>query len=534
MKTKIMKTLAVLLDRGVEEFVVCPGARNAGIIEVLAGLEKRGAVRLWTHFEERGAGFFALGRTMAGRPCAVVTTSGTAVAELLPAVVEAHYQARPLMLVTADRPRRFRGSGAPQAVEQSGIFGVYVEGCDDVDEEGADDGELLAGWSGKRPWQVNFCLGEGEGGAADEVLLPEAGGQAHEFPGHPGPRIDVGGMARFLRGGVGRGLVVMLGDLEPEDREEVFHFVRDLRAPVVAEATSGLREALADFALADADRLLSSNPPGRILRLGGVPSGRFWRDLEKMPKIEVCSATRTGFSGLARQSLVTTGPVEDILRGLGPVEPWGDPLGLLRSAGRTRARTEELLETFPDSEPGMMRALSGYASLGASVFLGNSLPIREWNEFAQWTRPVTDVRASRGANGIDGQISTWLGWSAEVTDAWAVMGDLTALYDLAAPALLSQTELAGRVLAVINNSGGRIFGQIPRLRKMSARTREILRAAQPARLDHWAAMWGMEHVPLRSATEFDALDRRDPARPLLLEIIPDEAQTAGFQKARGD
>lgn len=82
-----------LLEKGVGEFVVCAGARNAALVEVVAGLAERGVVRMWRHFEERSAGFFAMGRTMAtGRSCAVVTTSGTAVAELLPAVVEARYR----------------------------------------------------------------------------------------------------------------------------------------------------------------------------------------------------------------------------------------------------------------------------------------------------------------------------------------------------------------------------------------------------------------------------------------------------------
>ena len=100
-------------EAGITDYVVCAGARNAPL--VLALVEAEG-IALWNHFEERSAGFFALGRTTdTGRPCAVVTTSGTAAAELLPAVIEAHYQGRPLLVITADRPVAFRGSGAPQA-----------------------------------------------------------------------------------------------------------------------------------------------------------------------------------------------------------------------------------------------------------------------------------------------------------------------------------------------------------------------------------------------------------------------------------
>ena len=106
-------------------------------------------------------------------------------------------------------------------------------------------------------------------------------------------------------------------------------------------------------------------------------------------------------------------------------------------ASARAAALEELLEAYPDSEPALVRAISHFACIGTGIYLGNSLPVREWNQFAQWIRPVTSIRANRGTNGIDGQVSTWLGCSAEQQDAWAILGDLTTLYDLAAPALLT-------------------------------------------------------------------------------------------------
>src|SRR5690606_14331550 len=230
------------------------------------------------------AGFFALGRTMeTGGPCAVVTTSGTAAAELLPAVVEAHYQARPLVAITADRPEAFRGTGSPQSIEQPGIFGPHAE----------DSG--FESWSGKGPLHLNVELEEAftPGGESFEgmeigVFSPER------------DRIDVAALARWLREGLFRGLVVLVGGLEPEEREEVFHFCQALGVPVIAEATSGLREALQGLALPDGDRLLKSQPPGKVLRLGEVPSGRFWRDLESLPEVSVWSVCRNGLPGLAR------------------------------------------------------------------------------------------------------------------------------------------------------------------------------------------------------------------------------------------
>jgi 2-succinyl-5-enolpyruvyl-6-hydroxy-3-cyclohexene-1-carboxylate synthase len=531
----VEEVIAGLVGRGVREFVVCPGAHDAVIIEALVRLEEEGVVKLWSHFEERAAGYFALGRTMAGEPCGVVTTSGTAAAELLPAVIEAHYQARPLVAVTADRPPGFRGSGAPQAIEQAGLFGLYTEGVEDVVCEGPrstarhrtlNEDELMAGWSGRRPWHVNVCLEED----AEAGEMPGVEGGSFEAES---PRLELGELAGFLREGIHRGLVVMVGDLEPDDREEAFHFCHGLGAPVVAEATSGLREALVALQIPDADRALAANPPGKVLRLGGVPSGRFWRDLERLPEVEVCSVTQRGFSGLARESLVVDGEVGKVIRGLGDVDPWDDVLDHLRDAEAVRARVEEGLEEFPDSEPALVRTLSAFASLGGSVFLGNSLPIREWNRFAQWQRPVPEVRANRGANGIDGQLGSWLGWSAGTEDAWAVVGDLTALYDPGALAMLGQVERAGRVLAVINNSGGGIFDRLRRLDEMALRTKELIRARVDGRFDGLARMWEMDHLRVSSAADFDALEARDAGRPLLLEVVPDAGQTGAFWRKLG-
>ncbi|MES2996406.1 MAG: thiamine pyrophosphate-binding protein [Verrucomicrobiota bacterium] len=515
MSDNAWQTAATTINRcmaaGVSEFVICAGARNAALIEAIARAEEAGHAKIWRHFEERSAGFFALGRCMKnGNPCAVVTTSGTAAAELLPAVIEAFYQNRPLVLITADRPENFRGSGAPQSIVQPGIFGPHAA-------------ESLAAWDGNRPLHLNIELGE----TFDVSTASFTSEKPAEFsPAAPKP--DVAALARWLREDLYSGLVVMIGGLEPEEREEVFHFCRQLGAPLVIDATSGLREALAPLAIHDADRLLPRDQPGKILRIGEVPTCRFWRDLENLTKISVWSVCRNGLPGLARQSSAIRGNPVRILRALGDPEPADDALDhLVGNSGRL-ARTEELLEALPDSEPALVRQLSHYACLGSSVFLGNSLPIREWNLFAQNTRPIPLVRANRGTNGIDGQISTWLGATASEENAWAVIGDLTTLYDLAGPFVLPQVENNGRVLAVINNRGGQIFSRLPHLATMSPRTRECMTNPHEINFTHFAKMWGFHHTAIRGVDDFDSFD---PGKsPALLEIIPDPKQTERFWK----
>ena len=245
----------------------------------------------------------------------------------------------------------------------------------------------------------------------------------------------------FLEDGIFRGVVALVGGLEPDEREEVYYFLKDLGIPVVADVNSGIREALGELLIPE--KALVENLPGRILRLGEVPVGRLWRDLEEAKDIEVLSICRNGLPGLARESKVIQGDVSRVLRGLGSVKSVGDVNDDFPRARPMITQIDERLESYPDSEQGLVNLLSVYATTGESLYLGNSLPIREWNDFGQRETPYARVFANRGANGIDGQVSTWLGATAESEGAWGVFGDLTALYDLAAPAMLEQVEQQG-------------------------------------------------------------------------------------------
>ena len=206
---------SVVLDEtlawGVRDFVVCTGARNAPL--VLPLLNAPETIKLWRHFEERAAGFFALGLAKRDRrPVAVVTTSGTAVAELMPAVIEAHYSGIPLVLITADRPKRFRATGAPQAIEQAHLFGAYSEGCFDV--EAAEDFPVGFPWNRSRPIQLNPCFEEPNAEDVAEVNWDEAvsrGEEPFEAPVQPSSFPDPTLLGRFVSDFEGG--AVLLGEI---------------------------------------------------------------------------------------------------------------------------------------------------------------------------------------------------------------------------------------------------------------------------------------------------------------------------------
>ncbi len=485
---------------GVRDFVVCTGARNAPL--VLPLLEAPEPVKVWRHFEERAAAFFALGLAKRDRrPVAVVTTSGTAVAELLPAVIEAHYSGVPLVLVTADRPKRFRATGAPQAIEQAHLFGAYSEGCFDV--EAAEDFPVGFPWNRARPIQVNPCFEEPKAGEVAEVDWDDylaRGAAPFVAPVQPSSFPDSTLLSRFMND-FSDG-VVLLGEIAADDREGVADFLERLGAPIWAEATSGLRESerLIPLLLPGGDRVFREWCPAKVLRIGGVPSARFWRDLEDRPGTAVLSVTRTGFPGLAR-GCETTG--------------WLDFSGMeVGSRGSERPAMEESddeWDSYPAGEPFLMRTLSEQIPSDALIFVGNSLPIRAWNLAASRTRAHPHVFANRGANGIDGELSTFLGMSEGVEEAWGIFGDLTTLYDATAPWVMDQLSPGKRRIVIANNGGGRIFSKLPALSQLGEGGKHVTENRHQHDFAGWASMWRLDYRRADHVGSLDAVGLGDHA-----------------------
>ena len=507
----------VLAAVGVQEVCLCAGARSAPLVVQLAGDTR---FRTWSFFEERSAAFYALGRIKArGRPVAVVTTSGTAAGELLPGAMEAYYGGLPLIVVTADRPRRFRGTGAPQTAEQVGLFGVYVERASDV---AGMERVSLAGWSRRRPLHLNACFDEPLLGPPLAQTAPAVTEQATSaLP------IDAEGaqalLARFL--GTSRSPVIIVGPLAPAERGPALDFLTALGAPVLAESLSGLREhpRLEPLALHAGARALK-NASGRpwmdgVLRLGGVPTLRLWRDLDdSLAQLPLLSLSTQPFTGATHGELICA-PLDRLLPALTlpPRSPSAGQEALWTRDRAFDAAIQRILRDEPRSEPGLVAGLSELIPAGARLFLGNSLPVREWDLAATHTPKNLEMAASRGLNGIDGQVSTFLGFSEDGQENWALVGDLTAMYDMAAPWILGQRPGLSAHLVVMNNGGGKIFERMfanPAFQNQHALHFEPL-----------ARFWGLDYACWE---EVPAALPDGCARRTLIEIVPDSEATARF------
>jgi 2-succinyl-5-enolpyruvyl-6-hydroxy-3-cyclohexene-1-carboxylate synthase len=456
---------------GVTEFCVCAGSRNSPLLVVLGARED---VRLFSFVDERSAAFFAIGRSkLHGLPVAVVTTSGTAVAEMLPAAIEAHYSGIPLILISADRPARFRGTGAPQSIEQESLFGLYAE-------------TALDSWSGARPLHINIEF--------DEPLIDvrSAGLRPADAGGVPRRRPPAQAAARDAAASAGETPalpLVIVGGLACEHRDRVRSFLRALNAPTYAEPLSGLRED-PDLPLITAgERMIAHATFDSVIRIGHVPTLRFWRDLEER-EIPIAHFTDLPFTGCTRGELH---PIE----ALPHLEGARDEAFFARDR-EFAARFAQILDDEPYSELAMFRALSNEFAPGTRVYLGNSLPIREWDLAATREPRGFEYEANRGANGIDGQLSTFLGWCAPERENVCVVGDLTAIYDLNAPWIVPQLGDVRFRIVVMNNGGGRIFSRVASLRSVDPAMRErIIENTHDVRFGHWAAMWNIEVTELR-------------------------------------
>lgn len=510
------RVLQQLKNFGVEEVALCPGGRNATFVELLDHCQ---SFSISGFYDERSAGFWALGRIQArAKPVAVVTTSGTAVAELLPSVIEAHYQGLPLICVTADRPRVFRGTGAPQTIEQADLLKPYAKNSYDYCETQGRPGPL----SLEGPSHINICFDE----PVLDVPLPLEGydiqspEKAPESPKAFAPRSL---SPNPLTVKCGDKPLVLLGPLRTSEKQLVGEWLSQIHCPVVAEGLSQFQgdPILQGRQLHSGDQfLLRAFMDGvfdSLVRVGGVPCTRLWRDLEYMD-VPVINFSDLPFSGMGR---LPEPPHK--LGDLGPIQhKWtqSEIDNLMANDFKVREIIHGLLKEFPWSEPACVSWLSRqWPDEKGQLFLGNSLPIRAWDQFAVVKGGQLEVLGQRGANGIDGMVSHFLGAIDPARPNMAILGDLTALYDLTGLWAKKYIPKEARSkLVVINNFGGQIFSQLS--------NNSLFLNSHKIRLGHWAQLFD---ISIQSLTQPQDLNWQ--AGLELVEILPDAEQSKGFWQA---
>lgn len=432
------RVVAALVEAGVSEIVVAPGSRNAPLSFAAYDAAAAGLVRLHTRIDERTAGFLALGLSRNRRRAAVICTSGTGVANLHPAVLEAAHADVDLVVVTADRPVRLRGTSANQTTDQVGIFGPLVPTQD------ASEGIEL-GTTG--PVHLNVPL--------DDPLVPEDRWTPEVTPGEPAQRMRV---AIHQTVPLGPRTVVVAGDdAGPPAR------VLAERAgwPLLAEPSSGSRtgaNAIRTYRL-----LLGSELGERIERVVVCGHPTLSRPVSRLLARPDVHVVDTPAYGVWHERPF---PVDERLMVVPGVEGPDDPAWLEewhaadRSVGR---QLDALLAGEPDLTPHEVAgAVARALPEGGLLVVGASSPIRDLDLMVPRYRVGArrKVLANRGLAGIDGTISTAVGAALARPDssrALALMGDVTFLHDSNGLVVGPGEAVPDLTIVVVNDDGGSIF-----------------------------------------------------------------------------
>lgn len=456
-----------LVRNGVDLFVVSPGSRSAALT-IAASQHPR--ARTVVVIDERSAAFWALGRSKAGGGAAVIGTSGTAVANWFPAVVEADSSLTPLILLSADRPAELRGVGANQTIEQAGLFGDKTRLALDIP---APEGDDQNGW-----WRELVCravaASRGSDGRPGPVQLnvafreptvpvPDDGRTRtdpypHSTEGRPDgrpwvdqPIPDTNAPMADLPP-IGRGLVIA-GDGR-YDRPGLLEEARRLGWPLLATASSGLRgnEVIDVYHHILAGPLSDELVPETVVAIGAVGPSERLEDLvaRARHRVRVDSWGRHIDPRRNATHRLVVDPVAFLSTMEAAPEPgWAE--GWRGAQERVRKAVSGAVEWGTGAAVVGALEETGMACLVAA----SSLPIREVD--AHLRGPVRVV-ANRGASGIDGIVSTALGVSTVTPGTVLLTGDLSLYHD--ANGFLSEDGV-GLVTVVIDNGGGGLFDSLP-------------------------------------------------------------------------
>jgi 2-succinyl-5-enolpyruvyl-6-hydroxy-3-cyclohexene-1-carboxylate synthase len=509
----------VLLRAFVEELVrsgmraacTSPGSRSAPLALTLA---REPRLRCFSHIDERSSGFFALGLAKAsGLPVAVTCTSGTAAAELLPATIEAHEARVPLLLLTADRPPELRENGAGQAIDQLKLYGSAAKWFFEVGTHEASPERLrwirtlacraYATTLDGRPGVVHLNFPLREPLVTDEPLPDDGTARAGDAPylrRYARPlRPEPGGITKLpedLGANAQRGVVIAgRDDRDPQTRSlgrAAAALGREIGWPVLADPLSDARRpgAVAHYdALLRDERFAAAMRPDFVLRVGDLPVSKPLREwlagLGDVPQIALdAEGAWQDPAGVVSYSLgidprAMLSALTDAAARLAEQSDWFE-----RWRSFDELAGEAILGALGGEELGEPRVALELGVLlpqEATLFVSSSMPVRDIETFWPVRADPPRVLCNRGANGIDGVVSSAFGAAAHGGERFGaesggpavlLIGDVALAYDLSALIASKRLDLK-LTIVLLNNDGGGIFDFLP------VATSRLARAAEP-------------------------------------------------------
>ena len=533
---------ATLVDewirQGITHAVVAPGSRSTPLAVAIA---RRPELSLHVFHDERSAGFAALGIGRAsGVPAVLLCTSGTAAAHFVAPVVEAHQSRVPMIVCTADRPPELRDVAAPQTIDQTKMFGNNVRWFQDP---GVPSDDARHTWRSLARRALAASIGTLRGPVHlnlpfREPLLGEAG----DLPAGDGGRIvpatlgvDAVSVARLVPMVSGKNGVIIAGR---GATAEVLTLAESLGWPVFADATSGLRECHGNVIVGfdpvlRSARFTGNHVPAMIVRIGDPPASKVlaqW-SVSTGARIIQVNDHESIVDPDHKVKVAVSGPVDRIVALLaGSVSP-AEP-GWLASWMSAEAAAQKAITAHTDmhfTEPTVARRVADTRAQGSNLVVSSSMPIRDIEWFGTVT-PGVAVHSNRGANGIDGVVSTAVGVAlATARPTTLYIGDVAMVHDSNGLWGLMRRGVDLTVV-VTNNDGGSIFSFLPQASQVDGDTFETLYGT-PHGVDfsHLAAAHGVPFVRATSRAELDRALAGSGTR--LIEVVCDRSANVGAHEA---
>jgi 2-succinyl-5-enolpyruvyl-6-hydroxy-3-cyclohexene-1-carboxylate synthase len=472
---------------GLRDACTSPGSRSAPLVLSLA---REPRLRCHSHIDERCSGFFALGLAKAsGRPVAVTCTSGTAAAELLPAAIEAHEAAVPLLILTADRPPELRENGAGQTIDQLELYGGAAKWFFEVGTHESTPQRLR--WVRTLACRAYWCALEGRPGVVhlnfplrEPLIRSEAEPLPHDGTGRPDgrplvtrtptrPQADEDARSLAAPVASARRGVVVAGRYERDTAlgEAASAFCAAAGWPLLADPLSGARRGAA--AVAHYDALLRDGPfaasvtPDLVLRVGDLPTSKPLRGwlagLHDVPQAAIEQEGRWQDPDTALCRYFALEPAA-ALRALTHSTPAADPEWLASWRSADERAAEAILGVLAAEglgEPAVAAELGVFLPEQATLFVASSMPVRDIESFWPVRADPPRVLCNRGANGIDGTVSSAFGAAAEGRGPVVLLiGDVALAHDIGGLLAARRLEL-DLTIVLVDNGGGGIFDFLP-------------------------------------------------------------------------
>lgn len=532
-----------VIRRGIDHFFIAPGSRSTPLVSALARNHK---AKIFLGIDERSIGFMALGYSKAAKkPGVIIVTSGTAVANLYPAVTEAFLSHVPMLVLTADRPYELRDCGANQTMFQAGMFGNHVNKSFDMAPPSSVV-SLEMSWA-TFAQSIRASLRPKKGPVHINLQFREPVANL-SHPGEPAWDVCECFEYRDLDAGIESGVhieklpdifsaqkgLLAVGEMLPKNTlEQILALSEKLSWPIFADVTSNLRlskhpNIMHHFDLALLNHAFVNDfKPEVVVKLGGrIVSKRFWSWIEKISACKLVSMSdspeRIDHVGRFAHWYVTDEQLvlQDIIQRINThrPKPWLTS-ALYQSLTR---RIENFLETNRNNEAYYSARLVASISEPTNLFLSSSMPIRDIDQFAQPTHVPIDVYANRGASGIDGVTSSAIGVAAATNKPTILLiGDVAFVHDTNGLMLLKTINVP-ILIVVFNNGGGGIFHFLPIAKEQDVIT-PYLDTPHQVSIKHVCQAHQIAHNVINDAVNFaDAVKRFYQERTtVVLEVMID-------------